>query len=113
MSMEVHGALGCPLDHSTFYSPERQLRSKLPEAVLQRVCLLSISKLFQRTSRGSAPISSIVNIFMPPQPSMAPPEPVGDFYAHVLRGQAVDAELTSSTKLLRGQPTVIHFYNGG
>lgn len=50
---------------------------------------------------------------MPPQPSMAPHEPVGDFYAHVLRGQAVDAELTSSTKLLRGQPTVIHFYNGG
>ncbi len=38
---------------------------------------------------------------------------VGDFYVHRLTGQEVSSELESSTKLLRGQPTVIHFYDGG
>ena len=42
-------------------------------------------------------------------------EPVGDFYVHLVHGQEVDKDLTSSTKLLSltGRPSVIHFYNGG
>lgn len=39
-------------------------------------------------------------------------EKVGDFYGHVLHGTKVEANLTSSNKLLRGQPTVISFYDG-
>jgi hypothetical protein len=43
------------------------------------------------------------------------PEPVGDFYVHLVREGTVDSDLTSSTKLLSmtGKPTVIHFYDGG
>jgi len=45
-------------------------------------------------------------------------EPVGDFYVKLVRGttrDSIDAELTSSTRLLRktGKPTVISFYNDG
>lgn len=44
-------------------------------------------------------------------------EPVGDFYVHLLVGQVVSKELTSSQKLLRlsngNRPSVIHFYDGG
>ena len=47
--------------------------------------------------------------------SMAVPgEPVGDFYVHIVQGQSVDTDkLVTSTKLLKGQPSVIHFYDGG
>jgi len=43
---------------------------------------------------------------------------VGDFYVYLVRGpyrDAVDDQLTSSTKLLTrtGKPTVMHFYDGG
>jgi len=43
------------------------------------------------------------------------PETVGDFYAHLVNGEAVSRNLTSSTKLLASRkiPTVIHFYDGG
>ena len=44
---------------------------------------------------------------------MAHSDPVGDFYVHLLQGSNVATELTSSTKLLNGQPSVIHFYDGG
>jgi hypothetical protein len=42
-------------------------------------------------------------------------EPVGDFYVNVLHGQEVEKDLTTSRRLLTetGQPSVIHFYNGG
>jgi len=46
------------------------------------------------------------------------PEPVGDFFVHLVRGVSADSTdegLTSSYKLLArsGKPTVIHFYDGG
>ena len=44
-------------------------------------------------------------------------EPVGDFYVHLLKGQEISKEMTSSQKLLRlsngNRPSVIHFYDGG
>ena len=41
-------------------------------------------------------------------------EKVGDFYAHLVNGpNEVNPQLMSSTKLLAGKPTVIHFYDGG
>mmetsp|Transcript_40262 Transcript_40262/g.78728 ORF Transcript_40262/g.78728 Transcript_40262/m.78728 type:complete len:102 (+) Transcript_40262:107-412(+) len=46
------------------------------------------------------------------------PEPVGDFFVHLVRGvvmDSIDTGLTSNYKLLArtGKPTVIHFYDGG
>lgn len=41
-------------------------------------------------------------------------DPVGDFYVHLVHGASdIEDGLTSSTKLLRGKITVIHFYDGG
>ena len=42
---------------------------------------------------------------------------MGEFYVHVVRGQEVSNDLTSSNSLLRiangNRPSVIHFYDGG
>ena len=41
-------------------------------------------------------------------------DPVGDFYVHLVHGpNDIEEGLTSSTKLLRGNITVIHLYDGG